>query len=813
MNIYTNRDFRYFLHNKVLWGNIKKFIGTDESIPERYINSLTWISKNKHWNLLEYKLKRNERLEDIIGFTMDYLWDLFDYTNGDLDIIKTLIQRYHISFDRSQLEHINTAPFTQWTTEKFNQFKFKIADFLEYLVKETHINIYGRAFRFLSMLSVETDCELIDSVFQIHSKKGVFSNIDTLFALKNSKLMVYILSKYKDCFYTLVKRDVNLIDRDFTAPHIQWFKWSVRYNMIPVTKYYLETYEWARNSIDIVLICTATSEEMFDLLMGIYKSLHLLSNLSDTEILIERLTSNILELCLEHGDAIYHPKKMEAFLVVIQKSIENNDQLVIDMLKYRNVPIPLLLKLDSQINHTVRLDKYNLNDRINFDTLSEIYPKHFPKRVSMVNSIRFREAGLVRFLISVRKSKFSGYITLCDRQSRGYITAACRGKNNEITSMVLEALIPCDFTFLLKEWKFGHVQYLLENGFKKEADFLDLNNKKDYKKHILRESIKHGNFRIFKMIYYNLSNLVENSLDLAMNPKIIDFLLSNGHKDSKNLVQYCIGSKNPYLFDIVKHHLPDQVKQFLNDTSIFIIHEFYKEDPKRSYQCPSLLDTYKLYKEYGASSNDDEKILLLTSKLKDYQLLEYLTSCVEGPKLNHIKIIDNLLAQVSLSPNSNDLYKNKPLDTFRYVNVLLRPIIGRSDHTDTLIKISIYDILKNYQFTKFYCKYFPELVCKFWNDCKSISNYIHSNDIRPLVLILSTVYPNGRWISDSELSKRIEEVILNSELISHFHGYLTQVLLNLKTIQNTQWPTQVRSENQQLDFFLRIQIIYFTGSQ
>ncbi|KYR02477.1 hypothetical protein DLAC_01318 [Tieghemostelium lacteum] len=741
----TNIDFRFILHSKVLWGYVKKFIGVDRSVPERYINSLLWIAKNCHWSLLEYKLKRDEELGDISGFSFKDLFAWFYANNGDLDTIKLLFKRYEIEFTRSDLMY--NQPYTYWKKEKFQELKPKLYQLFQfihnYILPET-------IFNFLSGLSVTEDKEMVDRIIGDYLKIGRTMLPFKLTTKGKSEIHKYINERYEKNFYVYASTADKTIYRDFSGYIKEGFNQSIASADLGLVQYYIDRHwDIVKGMVTVKTILMTTTSDLFEKCISIYrKANEISSDVDDIDLVSKNCNVNDIKEGLKTFYDIWgFEKKKEILRRVLSALSDREKKLVLSWCSVANIycRISALKEVYHAVGEKFKL-KRSMFPRLTLEELKEFYgTPMYPKRCGIKRYINIGIVDMLQFIIS-EKLKTNKYIETDPLKIRSYIVLACKHRDSEATSCVFDALPPnLDFSFLLKQMKFSKVQYLLDYGYKTEKDFIDGDNLDQYPKHILIEAAKYANLSVFKLIFNSGLGLKgkEIALDISPKTKIIEFLLENDVKptSTNTFIFNCLVSCDPWKYDLLKRYYKQETKAYiLGNGSVF--RGFGLK--LHSYHSKSFLPLWKLYVEFGRLPNEDD--IRYTIINKDYQGYLYLTNDPSGPKLKCKQPVSTLIG-LFFSNRWSYSYSQVEYDSNYMAKLLLKPYENNIPN-DSFLDGVLLELTNSYPLTSYLIAKFKPVIIHFFND-KKISQLLYSkmqtgHDYRIVEILITAIF-GDQW--------------------------------------------------------------------
>ncbi|KYR02479.1 hypothetical protein DLAC_11473 [Tieghemostelium lacteum] len=766
----TDLDFRYLLHNKVLWGNIKKFIGTDESIPERFINSLSWIVQHKHWNLLAYKLRRNERLVCVDNFQMTPLFNFFDYLDGDIELLQKLLEEYSIG--DSFLDTLFQADtFKIYPRERLQQMKFKIISLFKYLQKSLGIDISVPLNYFICEMAIIDEWSIIDNLL----KDGYYSigksNLPYIcIKEKNLKLFKYLHNQHPNSFFMYSITKDNYLLSDLVKYHHHVFEQSVIMGNDEFILYYLNEHS-KEPLIDVKLIMNSANDQIFDLLSQKLREKDPISSQhysNDIDLISKDISITECIKIFQASNKLIEGRRAQVFSKLIgqlQSPYITQASLGIADTYGHTFTVSANKQIYEALGKEFFISKSQISD-LTKEELEMFYGgKHWPRRISLVNSVIYSKKMIVETMLRDElKKKHSSYITENLKKSQGFIVAACRRKNNTITALVLSMLrSDVDFTFLLKQGNLRHTSYLISNGFKSFNDLIDPNYKGYEVCKILENSAKFGHVTLFKMLFNYFGGMDKNHyvnyIAFTQNPKILDFIGNNGLNLNIHLI--LPNTMDPYLLEVIKKHsTSSKFKEYLMNVveQRCLSKKFYNYiSPNYSSRQP----IFEICKEYGVPLYDT--ILMDCVEDLDYEGYRYLVEDPRGPKLSQ-----NTPLEILLKP-----LKDKGLcNAINLTKLILKNEVHLKVQTMKLLE---YNVLNFYQYTKFISKNFKSSLRPYlekqYPSISKLNVYGRSNFT--VVNGLYSLFYGDNWMSDNNIISQIKPFIRYISWSDHIIPLLT----------------------------------------
>ncbi|KYR02478.1 hypothetical protein DLAC_01319 [Tieghemostelium lacteum] len=759
-------DFRYLLHNKVLWTHIKKFIAKGESIPERFINSLTWIVQHKHWNLLAYKLRRNERLLSLEYLTMTSVFNFFDYLDGDIELLQRLLEEYSINI----YDIFLPDTFKKYPRERLQQMKFKIISLFKYLQKSLEVDISVPLNYFICEMAIIDEWSIIDNLL----KDGYYSigksNLPYIcIKEKNLKLFKYLHNQHPNSFFMYSTTKDDCLFSDLDKYHHYIFKQSVIMGNDEFILYYLNEHSnLVEPLIDVKLIMSSANDQVFDLLSQKLREKDPISSQhysNDIDLISKDIS---IKECIKVFSSPVKGKRFHVFSKLIGQLQNPQEKQSVFTYTYIRNRHKFSVGANKQIYESFGKDFVIAKHQIYTLTKEEVEMfyggKHWPRRVSLLNFIMYEVEIVVEKMIrdKLRKNN-SKYLTENIKKSQGYIVAACRRKNNSITTLVLSMLrSDIDFTFLLKQGNLRHTSYLISNGFKSFNDLIDPNYKGYRVRDLLENSAKFGHVTLFQMIFNYFGGMekdkqIDYSL-LTQNPKILDYIGNNGLNFN---VDSILRSKtvDPYLLEVIQKHSSSKLKEYLvnelgNMSSRKYYHHYQANDKKMYYTTRQ--PVFEICMEYGIPLPDN--LLMDCIEDFDYEGYRYLVEDPRGPKLKRTRPLANLLQPLN-GHNLCNAFNLTKLILKKEAHIPIQTMIFLESNVLKSNQYAIY-ISNNFKSSlKSYLEiYFPDI-------SKLISS---SNDFRVVNRIFKILYGND-WMSDETIVSQIQP-------LTQYYDWSTQII-------------------------------------
>ncbi|KYR02455.1 hypothetical protein DLAC_01295 [Tieghemostelium lacteum] len=790
-------DFRYFLKNQVLWNNIKKYIATDISTPERYINSITWIVNNKHWSLLVYKLKKGERLHDFSAvWSIDTIYKIL-YETGDLEMVKLLVERYDLFYRKS----ISNDPFKDWDKDKLQQLKYKVLDLMEFLQNNMGMDgISATAYCLLSHLSL-SDSDFIDRMLN----NGVILNgrgdvVEPTIEIGNFDLLMYLDSKFHGKFYNLTTTgERRKLFKNMDNLYRKWLLKALKCRQFPIVKYLVVNHmDSVSSAIDLPFIMiNSSTEEIFEFLISVYKDIHKIPQSYDTmSYIVNKLVESpqiITDFLLTYH---YHPRSILHQVEALKKAIplitnykETSKWLhhLHNLKKHRHEVSPLL-------GHHPHKYTFESFEHFTVDEYKAIQKqKHFTK-ITLQTAIKLLHFEFIEYFLSVRL-KGATYLSGTTKQIKGLIIMVCRRKEDKVTKLILDALPPkTNFGFLLEGMAFGSVKYLVNGGFKTLDSFLDKSVK--YPDNILLEAAYFGDFTIFKMVYNQISKTdrvakyhkyQQHALCKTSNNKIMEFLLNEGCGYSQFFISKCVSGGDPHAIDILLKYIPTQVTQYFNTLKVedIIKNRYGGYQSKNNIFFDSSLTVFQTIErtlEHPISSNLN--IITLAAQAFDFHLVEYMIN-----EKSYLPTLHDITAFLENTKN-----KGTSPSFFRIIKLLISPWIGKSQvqklSPTHFIVTLMPKILTDPQLAHFLFKHFPNLLKKYIE-----TNNRFTCDPHTLINALNVLYPNREWKSDKKALDKVLKFIFDNIHFSLHSDYLVvlSTLISEYPVEIITWPRKITS--------------------